>query len=165
MATPIVRQTGEGEHLSFAGGGTLTIKASSADTGGSFMLFEDHVVRGKTTPLHLHPNMEEAIYMLEGELLAWVDGEERCVHEHGFLSIPRGVPHALLVTSETGRLLCLIAPGSGEAFFRNASDPADSESDSRPADFDRLREVAERDESIHLLGPPPFAALRQAQHA
>jgi quercetin dioxygenase-like cupin family protein len=167
MATtvPVVRQRGEGEHLCFAGGGTLTIKASSADTGSSFMMFEDRVVRGKTTPLHTHPHDEEAIYVLEGEILAHVDGRERRVGERGILVVPRGVPHALLVTSETGLLLTVLAPGTGEAFFRDASDPAASEADTRPPDFDRLRAVAERSDSIELLGPPPFTVVQQAQHA
>jgi quercetin dioxygenase-like cupin family protein len=161
MATPVIRQRGEGEHLCFAGGGTLTIKAGSADTGGSIMIFEDRIVRGKTTPLHTHPDLEEAIYVLDGELVAHVDGAEHRVGEGGLLVVPRGVPHALLGTSETGRLLCMLAPGSGEAFFRAASDPAASESDVRPPDFDRLRTVAARSDSIDILGPPPFAAVPQ----
>jgi quercetin dioxygenase-like cupin family protein len=166
MASTVIRQPGEGEYLCFAGGGTLTVKVSSADTGGSLMVFEDRVVRGKTTPLHVHPNMEEALYVLEGELLVYVDGEERRLGAGGFLAVPRGVPHALLTTSETGRLLCLLTPGTtGEAFFRDASDAAASASDSRPPDFDRLRAVAERNDSIELLGPPPFAARQHVRHA
>lgn len=163
MANPVVRQRGEGEYLCFAGGGTLTIKASSADTGGSLLIFEDRVVRGKTTPLHSHPNLDEAIYVLEGEILAHVDGQERRIGEGGFFFVPRGVPHAFLTTSETGRLLSWSAPGTGEAFFRDASDPGGSESDVRPPDFDRLRAAAERSDSIEILGPPPFAAIQQAQ--
>jgi quercetin dioxygenase-like cupin family protein len=164
MTMAVVRQRGEGEYLVFAGGGTFTIKASSAETGGSLMIFEDRVVRGKMTPLHKHPNMEEAIYLLEGELLVHVDGEELPVSEGSLVVVPRGVPHALLGTSETARLLCTLAPGaSGEAFFRDASDPASSELEVRPPDFDRLRACAERSDSIEILGPPPFAAVRQAQ--
>ncbi|HZU18951.1 MAG TPA: cupin domain-containing protein [Candidatus Dormibacteraeota bacterium] len=165
MSTAVVRQRGEGEYLAFAGGGTLTIKAGSADTGGSLMVFEDRVVRGKTTPLHLHPNLEEVIYVVEGEILAYVDGQEWPVGAGGILIIPRGVPHALLVTSETGRLLCAVVPGTGEAFFREASDPAASESELRRPDFERLEAVAARSDSIEVLGPPPFAAIRHARPA
>ncbi|MEA2590961.1 MAG: hypothetical protein QOD62_792 [Actinomycetota bacterium] len=49
---PIVRAAGEGEHLRFFGGGVLTMKATAAETGGAFLLFEDFMVRGKMTPLH-----------------------------------------------------------------------------------------------------------------
>ncbi|MDQ6778985.1 MAG: cupin domain-containing protein [Actinomycetota bacterium] len=162
-ATAVVRQHDEGELRWFAGGGLFTIKATSAETGGSFMLFEDHVVRGKTTPLHLHPSMDEAIYVLEGEILAHVDGEQYRVGERGLLMAPRGVPHAFLVTSETAHLLCLITPGTAEAFYRNASEPASSHADaSRSPDFARLHAAAQRsDSNIELLGPPPFDVVQQ----
>jgi quercetin dioxygenase-like cupin family protein len=166
MATAIIRQRGEGEYLAFAGGGTLTMKADSSATGGALMVFEDRVVRGKSTPLHVHPDMVEAIYVLEGEIVGYIDGEEHRVGPEGLLVIPRGVPHALLATSETGRLLAMVAPGaSAEAFFRDASDPVASESEVRPPDFDRLLAVAQRSDSIEVLGPPPFAAVQHTQPA
>jgi quercetin dioxygenase-like cupin family protein len=155
----LIRQDGEGELLWFAGGGVLTMKATAADTAGSFMLFEDRVVRGKTTPLHRHANEDEAIYVLDGELLVHIDGKELRVGKHGFFFAPRGQAHAFLVTSETAHLLCLQTPGTGEAFYRQASDPASSSADAaRPPDFARLRAVAQQSASIELIGPPPFAA-------
>ena len=132
-AQAIIRQDGEGEQLWFAGGGVFTMKASAAETGGAFVLFEDRVVRGKTTPMHLHPNEDETIYVLEGELLVDMDGEQRSVGENGVFVAPRGVPHAFLVTSETARLLCLQTPGSGESFYRDASEPVSSASDAAKA--------------------------------
>ncbi|MGI8974305.1 MAG: cupin domain-containing protein [Gaiella sp.] len=158
-AHAVVRQDGDGERLWFAGGGVFTIKVSAEETGGVFSLWEDCVGRGKTTPLHAHPNLDETIYMLEGELLVEIDGEQHRVGPNGVFVAPRGVPHAFLVTSDTARLLCLQTPGAGDSFYRDASDPVTSTSDAtRPADFSRLREAAERSDSIQLLGPPPFTA-------
>ncbi len=74
-ATAVIRAHGEGERLWFYGGGVFTIKASAAETGGSLFMFEDSMVQGKVTPLHLHPDEEEAIYVIEGELLVHVDGK------------------------------------------------------------------------------------------
>jgi hypothetical protein len=51
----IVRADGEGEKLWFYGGGVHTWKATSDETGGAFLLFEDVMSKGKVTPLHLHP--------------------------------------------------------------------------------------------------------------
>jgi quercetin dioxygenase-like cupin family protein len=165
-AIPVIRQADEGERFWFAGGGVFTMKATSAETGGSFAMWEDHVVRGKTTPLHVHPDLDEAIYMLEGEILVHVDGEEHRVGEGGLFVAPRGVPHAFLVTSETARLLAVMTPGAGESFYRSVSEPVTSEADAaRPPDFARLREAAERSEHIELLGPPPFEADQQAAPA
>jgi quercetin dioxygenase-like cupin family protein len=157
QSNPLVRNAGEGEQRWFAGGGLFTMKATAAETNGALSLFEDRVVRGKTTPLHAHPTHDEVCYVLAGELRVHVDGSEHVVRTGGMFFAPRGVPHAFIVTSETAHLLCLVTPGSGEAFFRSVSDPATSEADAaRPPDLARLREGAERSESIELLGPPPF---------
>jgi quercetin dioxygenase-like cupin family protein len=159
---PIIRQEGEGEQLWFAGGGVFTMKASAAETGGAFILFEDRIVRGKTTPLHLHPNEDETIYVLDGELLVDVDGEQHQVRKGGLFLAPRGVPHAFMVTSETAHILALQTPGTGEAFYRAVTEPATSAADAaRPPDWQRLREAAEQSDSIELLGPPPFADVRR----
>jgi quercetin dioxygenase-like cupin family protein len=160
-AVPIIRQAGEGEQMWFAGGGAFTWKATAAETGGAFIMLEDRMLRGKTTPLHTHPNEDEAIYVLEGELLVDVEGEQHRVGPGGLFVAPRGVPHAFMVTSETAHVLSLQTPGTGESFYREAGEPVRSAVDaSRPADWARLRSVAERSESIELLGPAPFAAAR-----
>jgi quercetin dioxygenase-like cupin family protein len=162
-AVPIIRQDGEGEQMWFAGGGVFTWKATAAETGGAFFLLEDRMVRGKRTPLHMHPNQDEAIYLLEGEILVDVEGEQHRVGRGGLFFAPRGVAHAFMVTSETAHVLSLMTPGAGEAFYRDAGEPVGAETDaSRPPDWARLREAAERSDCIELLGPPPFAAAQQA---
>jgi len=55
-AVSIVRADGEGERLRFMGGGVLTMKATAEETDGAFLLFEDLMTQGKTTPLHTHDN-------------------------------------------------------------------------------------------------------------
>src|ERR671914_133556 len=65
--TAIIRQEGEGEQFWFAGGGIFTMKATTAETGGAFCLFDDRMQRGKTTPLHLHPDFDEALYRSASE--------------------------------------------------------------------------------------------------
>ena len=157
MATAVIRAEGEGERLWFYGGGVFTIKATAAETGGSLFIFEDTMAQGKTTPLHLHPEEEEAIYVIEGELLVHVDGENHSVRAGGLCVAPRGVPHAMLVTSKTARVLALLAPGKAEAFYRGASEAATADTEpTGPVDFDRLRLSAERNGGIEILGPPPF---------
>ena len=155
-AQAVVRQEGEGERRWFAGGGVFTMKASAAETADAFVLFEDVVQVGKTTPLHLHPDEDETIYVLEGEILVHFDGEEQRVGKGGVFIAPRGLPHAFLVTSGPARLLCLQTPGTGEGFYRSVSEPAAPGDETRPPDFDRLRAGAERSETIELIGPPPF---------
>ena len=165
----IIRQAGEGEQLWFAGGGVFTMKANAAETNGAFLMLEDRVVRGKTTPYHSHPHEDEIIYVLEGELLVDVEGERHTVGQGGLFIAPRGVPHAFMVTSETAHLLAMQTPGTGEDFYRAATEPARSPEDAaRPADWAKLREAARSSDSIELLGPPPFAVeeeLAAATHS
>ena len=149
----IVRAAGEGERLWFYGGGVHTWKATSAETGGAFILFEDDLVRGKGTPLHTHP-ADETIYMLDGEILLHIDGEEVHLGAGGTAVAQRGAPHAFLVTSDTARMLCLQTPGNCEAFYRGASEPAADEPG--PVDFGRIGASAQQNGGIEILGPPPF---------
>ena len=163
-AVPIIRQAGEGERMWFAGGGVFTWKATAAETDGAFFAIEDHMERGKVTPYHTHPDQDEAIYVIEGELLVNVEGEEHTVGSGGLFVAPRGVPHAFMVTSETAHVFSFQVPGSGEDFYRQNGEPAASDEDaSRPPDWARLRAVAERSPSIEILGPAPFEAPAPAQ--
>ena len=99
--------------------------------------------------------------MLEGELLVDVEGEQHRVGKGGLFVAPRGVPHAFMVTSETAHVLSLQTPGTGESFYREAGESVSAADASRPADWARLRAVAEQSECIELLGPPPFEAAQQ----
>jgi quercetin dioxygenase-like cupin family protein len=152
----LVRETGEGEQRWFCGGGLHTWKATSQETAGAFLLFEDQLDLGKVTPLHRHPDADETFYMLEGEVLLHIDGEQRPLQTGGIAIIPRGIPHAFMVTSAHARMLCLQTPGSGEEFYRLASESAVENEPPAPIDFDRVREAAAKTGAIELLGPPPF---------
>src|SRR6266699_5276324 len=153
----IVRAEGEGEKLWFYGGGIHTWLATSSETGGAFLLFDDVMTRGKTTPLHSHLEVDETLYVLEGEILVHVDGREQRLGRGSMAMVPRGVPHAFLVASESARLLTLETPGSSEAFYRGASEPlTPSLEATAPVDFERERASTARNGGIEILGPPPF---------
>ena len=156
---PVVLDDKGGEHLWF-NRDLLTFKATSDATDGAFILFEELSQRGKVTPLHVHPDEDESFYVLEGEIRVQIDGVDHIGRPGGFLSIPRGVPHAFLVTSETARVLVLLTPGSSaaEAFFRDAGEPAPGPvlPPAGPLEIERIQAAAERHGSVRLLGPPPF---------
>jgi quercetin dioxygenase-like cupin family protein len=139
----------------------LTLKAS-ARTGGSYLLVEELARQGKTTPLHAHGELEESFYILEGEIHFHLDGSERTLAADDFVCVPRGVPHAYLVTSEFARSLILVTPDGAamEAFFRDAGEPAGERTlpQERPLDLARIGAAAERTGAVTILGPPPFGA-------
>ena len=157
MADAIVRNRDDGERLWFLGGGLHTWKANSDETDNSMLVFEDYLERGKVTPMHLHADVDEALYLIEGEIILNVEGTEHVVGAGGFTFAPRGCAHAFVVTSEHARLLCVQTPGSGQAFYRDASEPVNEHTTTGPVDFDRIREVAVSTGATTIVGPPPFA--------
>ena len=157
---PIIWAAGEGEKLTFFGGGLHTWKLTTDDTDGAFFMLEDVMAQGKCTPLHRHPEADETVYVLEGEIVVNVDGKENRVGAGGMTFTPRGVPHAFLVVSDSARVLTLQTPGIGQAFYRGASEPATDDA-CETVDIARLQASAnENPRGIEILGPPPFAALK-----
>lgn len=154
---PTIRSGEEGLRRWFFGGGVHTWKATAEETGGAFFLFEDRMDRGKRTPLHNHPDSDETMYVLEGEILMHMDGREHRIGVGGLAVAPLGVPHAFLVLSDVARLLCLHTPGSCQAFYFDASEPLTADGEGSGAvDFARVQASARHNGGIEILGPPPF---------
>src|SRR5258706_3203661 len=159
---PIVRNAGEGDKQTFFGGGLHTWKLLAEDTGGAFFLFEDTMVKDKTTPLHLHPEAHEVTYVIDGEIEVETDGHRSRVRSGGMSFVPKGVAHAFVVVSAEARLITIQSPGPlGQSFYRGASEPA-VEDTVDIVDIVRLQaSAAKNPRGIKLLGPPPFATVKQ----
>lgn len=160
---PIVCAPEDGHRRWFFGGGLHIWKATADETDGAFLLFEDRMDHGKVTPLHLHPDSDETMIVLEGEILMYLDGETHTVGTGGIASAPRGFPHAFKVSGVGGaRLLCLHTPGCCQAFYWDASEPVSSDCrgiDAGPVDMSRVQASAKRNGGIEILGPPPFGGV------
>lgn len=161
----IIRADGEGDAVWF-NSDLFTFKATSDETGEAFTLFEESSQRGKMTPLHMHPAADETFCVLEGEILVHVDGVMHTVGPGGVASVPRGMPHAIMVTSERARALTIVTPGCKalELFFRDVGEPAVPNvlPPSAPLPIEQIRAAALRHGSVVILGPPPFAVAHAA---
>jgi quercetin dioxygenase-like cupin family protein len=159
IPTPIVRGADEGEWRSFAGGGVHIWKATEEETNGAFLLFEMRCGQGKMTPLHIHPDSDESMIVLEGEIWMHIDGVQTSVTAGGVAFAPRGVPHAFKVSSAAGvRMLCLHTPGCCEAFYRDASTPVVPGDPHAGVEVDMSRVIgsARTNGGMEVVGPPPF---------
>jgi mannose-6-phosphate isomerase-like protein (cupin superfamily) len=115
----------EGERLTF-GEVTILVRVSGESSGGAFSLFEE-VPPMVDTPSHVHLHEDELFYVLEGQHVVEVGGEEFRLGPGGLAFGPRGVPHAQRrVVSGQGRLLILTLPGGFDGFFRDLA-AADAE--------------------------------------
>ena len=101
------------------------MRASAASTGGSFTLI-DSVARGGA-PSHTHHREDEAMYVLEGRIRVDVGGTVHEVGEHGFVFLPREVPHAWDVIGDVARVLIVTVPGGLDEFLREFHEATSSE--------------------------------------
>ena len=159
MSNPaIVVERDEGEYIWF-GAGLFTFKVTSEQSGGAFMVSEVTMSRGKTTPLHVHPNHDETLYLTDGEITYYMDGVEHAARSGSVAAIPRGAPHALLVTSESAQLIAFVTPGDAEDFYRQAGEPAPSRiapPEGTALDIERIIKAGKNTGFMDALGPPPF---------
>lgn len=156
---PYLLAAAEGEALWFFGG-LMTLKATGEQTGGAFALTEEVRPSGTPTPLHRQRNESETFFVVEGEALFHVEGEEMRGGPGSTAYIPRGARHAFTVVSDTARLLILNVPAGHERFFRAAGEPAPERRQPPPAgppDMERLTAIAAQ-YGTEILGPPPFEA-------
>ncbi|MFP3578962.1 cupin domain-containing protein [Arthrobacter sp. SIMBA_036] len=137
-----------------------TWKLRGEDTAGAFLLFEDEMSLGKVTPMHTHPDADETLYVLAGEILINMDGIEHNIAAGGLAVAPRGVPHAFKVLRDKTRILCFHTPGSSQAFYDGASEPLGPDIEAHLVDFDRIRESGRANGGIEIVGPPPFPQPR-----
>ncbi len=154
--TPYAIGSEEGEALWFFGM-LVTMKATSEQTGGEFLLIEELAPRGTATPLHVHPTDDESFFILEGEMTFYFeDGQPIPASAGSFVHIPKGhVPHAFQVDSETARFLVLTRPPH-EGFIRAAAEPAQARTlpPEAPLDMERVMAAANA-YGMEILGPPP----------
>ncbi len=72
------------------------------------------IERNEGTPAPAHPGIEQAVYVLEGEAIAGIDGVEHRVREGDMLFFPANVHHSVKAVSERIRLLVIYSPPYGE---------------------------------------------------
>lgn len=138
-------------------GALITPKATAATTGGVMDVAEQILPTGFATPLHVHHREDECFYILDG-VIAFRLGADSFVAQSGsFVRLPRDIPHAFRVKSETpARTLVLGLPSSLVAFYVEVGTPASPGAAAvlRPVDVPRLVRVGVS-YGIEVLGPPP----------
>ncbi len=104
------------DHLPAAGGHLL---ADRVRTHGRLTLIESRVGPGDVTPLHVHAEMDEAFYVLEGNYTVRCGEDAFAVEAGAFVYLPHGVPHSYEAGPQGGRKLIFGLPAGLEDFFRD----------------------------------------------
>ena len=98
--------------------GIFAAVSSPADGAERIMTVEGTFFPGKGHDFHRHPNQEEVIYVLEGELEQWVEQERRMLRPGDAVVIPPAVVHASFNDGgEAAKILAILSPCVGEAGY------------------------------------------------
>jgi mannose-6-phosphate isomerase-like protein (cupin superfamily) len=107
---------GTGTQVPGVGGELL---ASQSDTGGAFSLLVSHAPTGDQVPLHVHEEVDEAFFILNGQYRITCGEQTWHAGTHDFVFLPRGLPQAYEVVHGLASKLILVAPGGIESFFKD----------------------------------------------
>jgi quercetin dioxygenase-like cupin family protein len=134
------------------------LHVAGEETDGRLSLVEGLLPPDAMTPLHTLPSVNQILYVLEGELTAYLPGVERVLRSGDSMLQPAGVPQTHRVTSaEPARVLAINSPAGFERFFIETGRPAESLTlpppDESPPDLEQLAVFAAA-HGIDLLGPP-----------
>ena len=162
----VVVGPGEGTPVWFLGN-LMVVKATAQSTNGAYGLLESWIPVGASPPLHVHHREDETFWVIEGALTIRCGAETYQAEAGSYVFLPRGVPHTFRVEGDTpARMLTLLTPGGGEAFFVEGGRPAERATlaPEGPPDLARLRRVAHKFGS-EFVGPPlpPAAGAERAE--
>jgi quercetin dioxygenase-like cupin family protein len=98
--------------------GTFAAVSSPADGAERIMTIEAVFLPGKSHAFHRHPNQEEVIYVLDGELEQWVEAEHRLLRAGDAVVISPAVVHASYNESDRpAKILAILSPCVGQAGY------------------------------------------------
>ena len=138
-----------------APGRTAALKLQNDQTGQSVMAFEEVTPIGTETPLHLHRDSDEVMYVLSGQYTFKVGDQMSSGGPGTCVFMPRNIPHAWKNSgAEAGRAFFMYTPGEAGKVFEESiklQQPA-------PPGTRVDAEVAElfRRYGWEIVGPPPF---------
>ena len=93
--------------------------------------------------------------MIEGQARFTIGEETLEAGPGDLVFLPREVPHAYLITSDTARLVGTVTPGGFEAFFTDLGKPVmPGAPEAPPPAIDAMTTTA-ADYGVQILGPPP----------
>jgi mannose-6-phosphate isomerase-like protein (cupin superfamily) len=129
--------------------GPVPVKAGAAQTNGLLSVFEGRLPpRSEGPPMHVHTRDDEAMYVLEGELVVRLGDETHRVAAGSFVWMPRDVPHGFSNASDVPvRVLGIGVPGGIEELL------AAVRPDGELLPADELAAIVERFGGRHV-GPP-----------
>jgi len=138
-----VREHSHGE-VAELGVVTMRVVVSKVETNGAFAVTEFRGAEGRWTVPHVHKEMIESFYVLDGSFVFTVADREIEAKQGTFVMVPRDTPHVMSAGPGGGTLLTIFVPGGlGEMFLELGQLPAASITDPQVR-----AEIAKRHDSV-----------------
>jgi quercetin dioxygenase-like cupin family protein len=96
--------------------GSVAMLCNPPSTGAKQLTVAEAIIRpGQGHSFHQHPNQEEMIYVLVGEVEQWLDREKRVLRPGDSVFLPAGMVHASFnVGKLDATILAVFGPSIGE---------------------------------------------------
>ena len=95
--------------------GTKNYRLVGPHNGAKYMeIALGDIERHAGSPAHAHPDLEQAVYILEGEAIAGIDGVDHHVRTGDMMFFPPRVFHDIKVLTPRIKLLVIYSPPYGE---------------------------------------------------
>lgn len=152
-----------GQSYILAGGELITWRLRGS-LGDAYSLFENATQPGYAgPPPHRHLTQDESWYILEGNFVFHVDGQDIETDPGAFVHAPRGSLHTFRNTGTTiGRLLVAVGPaGDFEAFVEEVGEPTTASVPpvlAGPPPPEVIEKVVAGAQRHHIEIPPPSEA-------
>ena len=121
---------------------------SGEQTAGQFCLLENKSGGNTRTPIHVHANDDETVYVIEGELTAVIDGRPRRLAAGESIFLPRGIPHQLVnMSGNPNRYILNGTPALFNRFVEEGGHELRADEvvgPPTPEEIERLREASPR---------------------
>lgn len=120
MSAPYLSEANDLERLEWLGGGVMSVLLDAQKTDGEVTILRSAAPGGAASPVHVHANDDEIVVLLHGSGIFWAGEHRYELTDGGVAFLPRGVPHAYRLTSDTVDMLAVCLPSGVEHFFRAA---------------------------------------------
>jgi quercetin dioxygenase-like cupin family protein len=164
MSVPYLAQATDNQQLEWLDGGVMRVMLDGTKTDGRLAMLRSAAPGGTASPVHVHVSEDEVIVLLQGSGIFWVGEQRYELSEGGVAFLPRNIPHAYRLTSETVDMLTVCTPAGLENFFRavgwDLSHPKPDGWEVTPASMAPAAEATGQT----ILGPP-LAADQMIPHA
>lgn len=96
--------------------GTIALLCHPPSTGARQLTVGEAIITpGQGHSFHKHPDQEELIYVLAGEVEQWLEREKRILRPGDSVFIPAGMVHASFNAGESdATILAVFGPSAGE---------------------------------------------------